>query len=302
MNTTNNWLVDFSKIKATVLIEDILSVFTEIVKDSDNSYRAIKNPIRVEETSTLFIYPNTQRYHILSDDSSGDVIDLIKELTGFCTISPEDAIDLLESYSLIPIKRSDISPYTHDIKRGGIWVDPYLEKLFDRLYIPIKDISQTKYLFKYIIGYDKEADCPTIIIRDTDNIIVDIVKYQPTTITRTTNNRSSYLYFLQAQVEKLIATEEYAIVGEGFKSAINAYIAAIPFISIDSISNIKTELKTYLTGLKNKGIPIVGAFDGNSTGERAYQEIRSFLPIDNLFDFNSNLNFMNYLIENKRGI
>lgn len=186
-------------------------------------------------------------------------------------------------------------------------VAPYLEKLFEGCLIPT-DEKYAKYLFSEVIGYDNYFDCPVIIIRDEGERVVDIVRYRPYRegfedlpkylYTKNTEKpNSNYLFPLQAQMMKIMRDQDYCFVGEGLKNAINASLLGIPFISIEGAGNIKPELIDFLKSERMKNILMVGAFDGDSAGERAYKKINVQISMDNEFDFNSGIDFAEYLKE-----
>lgn len=188
-----------------------------------------------------------------------------------------------------------------------VWVAPVFEKLFESYLIPT-DIKFPKYLFEKVIGYDHYFNCPVIIIRDESERVVDIVRYRPESDGKPLPMKYlyqkndlkpdiNYLFPLQAQMQKMMRSEGYCYVGEGLKNAINASMMGIPFISIESASKIKPELITFLKSDRMKDIVLIGAFDGDLAGERAYQKISTEVPMENEFDFSSGMDFAEYLQE-----
>jgi DNA primase len=112
---------------------------------------------------------------------------------------------------------------------------------------------------------------------------------------------SDYLFPLQAQMQKIMQASGYTYIGEGLKNAINASILGIPFISIESASSIKPELISFLKDSEQiQNIVMVGAFDGDNAGERAYEKLSKEVSIlNNKFDFTSGIDFSDYLKEVK---
>jgi len=343
-----------SKIRRDIDIVSLIGSFTDIVKAGSN-YKAKVNPLREESTSSLYIYPDTQKYYDFGNSNGGDVVDFIEALKG---IDTKEAISFLQANNQIdnnsqyyaaptskkPIKKNDdvlIDNLTIKAKKylssklpkpakdkwsylmldletydnvqnisntiykdlGVVRVSLVYEKLFNGYILPTNEVY-AKYLFDEVLGYDSYFDCPSIIIRDNTNRVVDIVRYRPHRegysdmpkylYTKSSEKPSnSYIFFLQAKVEELIYRESYTFVGEGLKNAINAYMMGIPFISIESTSNIKPQLIEYL--LELQGITFVGAFDGDKAGERAYKKINSIIPMNNIFDFNSDKDFTEHI-------
>jgi len=189
-------------------------------------------------------------------------------------------------------------------------VSPVFEKLFEGYMIPT-DRKFADYLFSRVIGYDSYFDCPVIVLRDEDEKAVDIVRYKPQRegkllemkylyLRNTDKPDSNYLFPLQAQMQKIMMSSGYTYVGEGLKNAINASILGIPFVSTESASSIKPELISFLNSDRMKNIVMVGAFDGDSAGKRAYEKLNKEVSIlNNKFDFNSGIDFSDYLREIK---
>jgi len=326
-----------SNIKNNIDILEVIGRYAPI-KKVGSSFKTAINPLRKEKTSSLHIYPDTQRYYDFGCGVGGDVLDFIKIIERLDT---KEAISFLQGNTYQeplqpkatkPIKKKDNTQLIANLERDAkrylsnnrdvyslielevnnnisqrVRLSKYLHKLFAYYLMPVDNISYAKYLFENIIGYDNYFNCPVIIIRDTSNRAVDIVRYRPyrdgyTDMPKYLYTKSSkkptnsYLYPLQSQMEELISTKGYVVVGEGLKNALNAYILGVPFISIESTSSIKKELKEYLINLKD--INFLGAFDGDKAGSRAYKEISSYLEIDNLFTFDSQKDFSDYIKEN----
>ncbi len=189
-------------------------------------------------------------------------------------------------------------------------VSPVFEKLFEGYIIPT-DKKFADYLFSKVLGYDSFFDCPIIVLRDKDEKAVDIVRYRPQREGKPLDMKylylknidkpdSDYLFPLQAQMQKIMISSGYTYVGEGLKNSISASILGIPFISTESASSIKPELITFLNSNRLRNIVMVGAFDGDSAGERAYEKLKKEVSIlNNKFDFNSSIDFSDYLREIK---
>ncbi len=191
-------------------------------------------------------------------------------------------------------------------------VAPYLEKLFEGYLIPT-DEKFAKYLFSKVIGYCEYFNCPVIIIRDEGETVVDIIKYRPEkngeplmqgdkplkylNLRSVDTPDNKHLFPLQAQMQMIMKDQGYCFVGEGLKNALNASLMGIPFISIEGAANIKTELITFLKSGRMEDIVMIGAFDGDESGERACKKMSTEIPMKNKFAFDSNMDFAEYLKE-----
>jgi len=196
------------------------------------------------------------------------------------------------------------------IENKVVRVAPYLEKLFEGYLIPTEE-KFAKYIFNRIVGYDSFFDCPVIILRDESEKVIDIVRYRPIRegfddlpkylYTKATEKPdSTYLFPLQAQMQKIMMSEGYCFIGEGLKNAINASMMGIPFISIEGAGNIKPELIEFLKSPRMDGISLLGAFDGDQAGVAAYRKINKQIPMDNQFTFDSGVDFADWLREVKQ--
>lgn len=204
-----------------------------------------------------------------------------------------------EKYSIVELNEKEV-----------VRIAPVFEKLLEGYLLPT-DEKYALYLFNKVIGYDSYFDCPVIIVRDESEVVVDIVRYRPhrdgfTDLPKylyTRNSEkpdSSYLFPLQAQMQLIMRDQEYCYIGEGLKNAINASIAGVPFISIEGAGNIKPELISFLKSDRMKDIVLIGAFDGDTAGKKAYKKINAEIPMKNRFDFESGIDFADFLKQIKQ--
>ena len=191
-------------------------------------------------------------------------------------------------------------------------VAPYLEKLFEGYLIPTEE-KFAKYLFEKVIGYCDYFNCPVIIIRDESEIVVDIIKYRPErngkpliqgnkplkylNLKSEDTPEDQHLFPLQAQMQKITRDQGYCFVGEGLKNALNASLLGIPFISIEGAGSIKPELISFLKSDRMQEIVMIGAFDGDEAGKRAYKKMNAEVPMENKFSFDEGIDFAEYLKE-----
>ena len=120
------------------------------------------------------------------------------------------------------------------------------------------------------------------------------------------NRGADFLYPFSIEMDKLISRYDFFFIGEGLKNSFNALVFGIPFISIESVSNdIRVELQEYIKE-KSKTKLIIGAFDGDdkldgngnhTKGYGAYIKAKDILGLefDNLFRFDSDIDFSDYL-------
>ena len=186
-----------------------------------------------------------------------------------------------------------------------IRVAEVFEKLFEGHIMPT-DKRFAQYLFTKVIGYCSYFDCPVIVIRDESETVVDIVRYRPYRegfddlpkylyTKKEEKPDSGYLFPLQAQMTRMMVNHGYCFVGEGLKNAINASLAGVPFVTIEGAASIKPALIEFLKSDRMNGITLVGAFDGDEAGERAYKKINAEIPMINEFSFDSGMDFAEWM-------
>lgn len=212
-----------------------------------------------------------------------------------------------------------------DVIKYEIQIDPAFQKLLEKksFYIDKKLFKRLTYILDNCLAYDSFFKCPAIIIKDHKNKVVDIAKYRPNkpdSFESFSNPKYMYvkeedklkergenfLYPFSIENDRLIKKNSFFFIGEGIKNALVALIYGIPFISLESVSNgINETLKEYIKELA-KTKKIIGAFDGdgddkNKTNERkgkyAHDKTKEILDLnfDNIFKFDSNIDFADYL-------
>jgi hypothetical protein len=187
-------------------------------------------------------------------------------------------------------------------------------KLFETTKLPAEYKRKIDYLFTHILGWNDFFKCLSIILKDDTNKIVDIIAYRPNKpenydkwdnpkyIYKNSHNRGdNFLYPFKKEVETILNksdADKFLIVGEGIKNGLNALIYSVPFITLESSSNkISDSLIAYIRGYHERGYSIVGMFDGDKAGAKAHESFvsQSGLQINNFLDFNSGLDFVDYL-------
>ena len=208
-------------------------------------------------------------------------------------------------------------------------LSPTFQKLFEHKQFIIND--EIKKRFEYLkksVAFDSYFNCPAIILRDDTNNVVDIVKYRPvkpssfTTWTaqkyfylketeKLKNRGDAFIFPFSVEMKKLIKKHNFFLLGEGLKNAVVALTFGVPFVSVESSSSkLDPRLKNFLTEELKKGTRIIGAFDGDSgtlengkifKGEGAFLNAQEELGTDfnNLFAFDSDLDFADYLKDEK---
>ena len=189
-------------------------------------------------------------------------------------------------------------------------LDEVFIKLFEASFIEV-DESRIRYIFDRFIGYDPYFNCPAIILYDYNWNVVNIIRYRPSRggytdlpkylyLKAEEKPDSDYLYPFQFEMERMILKNGFAYVGEGLKNAIVALAYGIPYISIESSSNVSDELVRYLRSSRWDDMFFKGAFDGDQAGERAYKKINAKILMQNKFNFDSGQDFAEYVKEEYR--
>lgn len=190
-----------------------------------------------------------------------------------------------------------------------------IKKLFETDSFPIEYKRKIDYLFSNIVGWNNFFKCPSIILKDDTGKIVDIIAYRPNKpdtydkwenpkyIYKNSHNRGkSFLYPFRKEVESILTkankSDRYLVVGEGIKNGLNALIYSVPFIPLESSSNkISDELISYIRDYHERGYNIISMFDGDKAGATAHENFKtqSGLHVENFLDFNSGIDFVEYL-------
>ena len=186
-----------------------------------------------------------------------------------------------------------------------------LHKLFEAKTLPAELKDKIFYMFSSLVGWNKHFECPSIVLRDDNNRIVDLIAYRPNKpanykdwsdpkyIYKNSHNRGEhFLYPFRKEVQPIINREKYLVVGEGIKNGLNALLYSIPFITLESSSNkINDRLLNYIKEYHSKGFSLICMFDGDKAGAKAYEnfKLQSGLEVDNFLKFDSNQDFVEYL-------
>ncbi len=185
------------------------------------------------------------------------------------------------------------------IKKVAAFDDVFI-KLFEHSFVEINE-ERIAYIFDKFIGYDLYYDCPVIIVYDLDGNVVNIVKYRPKKddkefmkylyLKAEETPDSKYLYPFQYEMEKMMFDQGAAYVGEGLKNSVNALVFGLPYVSTESTSGSFDKLGEYLKTPRMKDVFMIGAFDGDEAGERAYKRMNDLVPMENEFSFDSGMDF-----------
>jgi len=183
-------------------------------------------------------------------------------------------------------------------------VDPHFGKLFEGTIIAAFP-TFVDYIFQRVVGWDSWFRCPVVVVRDAEGRVVNLVRYRPKRdgyddlpkyLQVKAEERPDYRYLFpfETEMKRLINRGGKCYVGEGLKNALNALTVGVPFVSTESASTVRPELLEFLRSLE--GVTLVGAFDGDEAGRRAYERITAKVPIgENLFDFGSGRDFSEWL-------
>jgi hypothetical protein len=342
---------DLEALKAKVDIISLAESYGfEFKEPRGVKYRAKSNLIRDEKTSSLDFYTDTQKFYDWGTGDGGDIIDLIaklenldttqaiirlKELAGEDTYSvtkreaktvpnkPKKVnFSLLHNQSLnelqaiknkIPFIELQEEEKDGQITKHELVINENYAKLFEGLSFTVDVKAKLDYIFSILLGWSDFWKSPTLILRDLDGRVVDIVAYRPHDQEtgqeisgmkyhyRNFSNRGDrFIYPYQKEVEHIAEREDYIIIGEGLKNGLNALLYGVPFMSIESTGNVlklsdkfKKTIESYIA----KGWGVATAFDGDSTGEKAYHNflLLTGLEVDNILSFTSNQDFVEYL-------
>jgi hypothetical protein len=322
----------------------------EFKQPSGARYRAVKNLLRDEKTSSLDFFSDTQKFYDRGTAEGGDVIDLIAKMEN---LNPTQAIirakELAgeDTYSVTkretkPIKKKvkkidfnqlkkqatqelnavkKLNPcleFVEEDKDGNIVrhelvINKNYAKLFEGLSFTVGLKQKFDYIFTHLLGWSDFWQSPTLILKDLDGRVVDIVAYRPHD--KNTGQEISgmkyyyknfhgrgdrFIYPYQKEVERIAKREGYIIIGEGLKNALNALIYGVPFVTIESTGNVlklSDRLKNTILSYTAKGWGVATAFDGDEAGQKAYESFLSLLSfeVDNILDFTSKKDFVEYL-------
>lgn len=331
------------QIKQSLDIVTVAEMYGELVKNGAN--------YKYKDDSSIVINPAKQIFSNFNGDiKGGSVLDLVmymekkdlqaginrlKELSSLDTYTVDPALQIKRREEAEAKKVIDFQKLgyigTLEIKAVGSKkpiethyeernytelsiINSSLIKLFETKSFPLEYKRKIDYLFNTLIGWNDFFKCPSIILRDDTNKIVDIIAYRPAKpdhydkwdnpkyIYKNSHNRGeSFLYPFRKEVETILNkpnADRFLIVGEGIKNGLNALIYSVPFITLESSSNtISDSLIAYIREYNDKGYNIIGMFDGDNAGAKAHESFvaQSGLQINNFLDFNSGLDFVDYL-------
>jgi len=335
-NNTNEPTIE--EIKQSLDILEIAKLYGELVKTGAN-YKYKNNP-------SIVINPSKQIFSDFNGNiTGGSVLDLVmymenKDLKA--GIERLKELSSLETYIIDPalqIKRKEESKKAkivnfeqlnnwgkEELKNVGshkpvesfkdnelthFIVTEDFSKLFETKTLPAIYNKKIDYLFNNLLGWNKHFNCPSIIIRDHTNKIVDLIAYRPNKpqsydswsnpkyLYKNSHNRGAgFLYPFRKEVESILWREKYLIVGEGIKNGLNALLYSVPFIPVESTSNgVSDELIAYILDYHSKGYDIIGMYDGDKAGREAFEKFKQQLglEINNFLDFDSGIDFVDYL-------
>lgn len=194
-----------------------------------------------------------------------------------------------------------------------VFIFSHFERLFETTHLEPQFLSKISYIFKHLVGFSSFWKSPTIILRDREEKVVDVVAYRPKD-KETGEEISGMKYYyknfdqrgenfvfpFENLVNRIVKREKYIIIGEGLKNALNALVYDVPFVSIESTGNVLALDAKLLEAIKTyqeKGYGIACAFDGDEAGQKAYDSFCSLSGIDapNLFEFDSKIDFVEYV-------
>ena len=342
-------------IKAKLDIISIAENYGFKFSGTGNRLRAEINRFRDEKTSSLDFFKDTQKFFDRGDDSiRGDVIDVIRLEEGITENEAIRKAKEMAGESNYTYTRREVAPkankekkqinftqmknqaiseltavkklnpcYVLEIEQNGKTVQSNvtLNKEFDRLFEGVSFSTDLEkkfiYTFNHLVGWSDFWKSPSLILKDCNGKVVDIVAYRPKDkagkeirgmkyyYKNFLDRGDSFIYPYQKEVELIAERERYIIIGEGLKNALNALIYGVPFLTIESTGNtshISDNMKETIAKYIKKGWGIATAFDGDKSGEKAYHDFLSLLglglEVENILSFSSNQDFVDYLRAN----
>lgn len=271
---------------------------------------------------------------LMEKKNKAEAINKLKELNGQDTYHVDPALQLKREEEAKQVKDVDFQKLGYFGKKEleavgfrfpvlitdeydkplGWNLDTNYQKLFETMMLPADAKNKIDYLYKNILGWSDFFKCPSIIIRDDKNSIVDIIAYRPVKpesyndwsdpkyIYKNSHNRGeSFLFPFRKEFESILykqTKDRYFIVGEGIKNGLNALLYSVPFITLESSSNkLDERLVDYIKDLVNRGFSIITMFDGDKAGAKAFDKFKeqTGLNCNNFLKFNSGLDFVDYL-------
>jgi hypothetical protein len=329
----NNTEPTVEQLKKSLDIIEVAGMYGELVKSGAN--------FKYKDDNSIVISPSKQIFSDFNGNiTGGSVYDLVKikeNLTDHETIKRLKELNGLDTYIINPahqIQRKkeaeekkviDFDKLDYigkkELKAVGVKkpceclnkdnvLTHYIvfneyKKLFETGTITADATAKINYLFKNLIGWNEFFKCPSIIIKDDNKRIVDIIAYRPVKpanfdnwtnpkyIYKNSHNRgSSFLYPFRREVETILSkqqSDKYLIVGEGIKNGLNALLYSAPFISLESTSNqLNKALLVYIESYQSMSFNIISMFDGDLAGAKAYLNfIKNYYPatFDNIETF-----------------
>jgi len=342
MSNINSNEPTIEQLKQSLDIVTVAQMYGELSKSGAN--------YKFKDDSSIVINPTKQIFSNFNGDiKGGSVLDLVmyfekldstklgierlKELSSLDTYTVDPALQIkrkeeadskkvidfqklgyIGTLELKAVGSKKPAQYLEGNKLVAFLIFKEFEKLFETKRLPAEYGRKIDYLFTNILGWNDFFKCPSIILRDDTNKIVDIIAYRPNKpenydkwdnpkyIYKNSHNRGdNFLYPFKKEVETMLnkpTADKFLIVGEGIKNGLNALIYSVPFITLESSSNkISAHLVSYIRSYSEKGYSIIGMFDGDKSGAKAHEDFvtQSGLQINNFLDFNSGLDFVDYL-------
>lgn len=197
--------------------------------------------------------------------------------------------------------------------REEIFIHSDFEKLFETSRLGVEYLEKMNYLFKHVLGFSDFWKSPSIVIKDRNGKVVDLVAYRPKDketgleingmkyyYKNFLDRGEDFVYPFETLVQRIASKEKYIVVGEGLKNAVNALIYNVPYITIESTGNVLNVSEALIREINvflEKGYGLATAFDGDKAGEEAYNKFLSLTGFvaKNIFSFDSGVDFVEYV-------
>ena len=244
-------IISLQDLKEKLDILDTASLYCELKKVNDTTYKAVINPLREEKTSSLHFYTDTQKFYDFGSNESGDVFDFIARVEN---ISLSDTIQRFKDDSYIatprPIRKKSqpvqnvevtseqlqkefdnfekINPADAEHKEELLSINPYW--LYDEAH---KDDVQ---LFLSCTRYDRRNH--TLVMGWYENSLLDfeIITYKRRRLNggKWINRKGTHPN--QTAFNRIYADDKPVHIVEGARDALTAILLGLNFIAIPTTS------------------------------------------------------------------
>lgn len=223
-------------------ILSIASMYCELQKQN-GSYKARVNPLRDENTSSLFFYPDTQKFHDFGSGESGDVLDFIQAMER-CTLS--EAKEKLSSFTGIMPLHVKSEPVNKSITPKALQEEfntfevltmtnpKHKEELLNICPLWLyKEADKTDlYLFQSITRYDAKNNTLVSGWYDNNDLSFDMVTYKRRRYLGGKWVNRADTHPNQTAFQRIFKEKEKVYIIEGMRDALTAILLGLNFVAL----------------------------------------------------------------------